>query len=203
MVRRSERDAPKPTKVGKGKNGKPVPSVLTQVPKPPPFGEPDPLRPDPFKVGDRVTVGTQVRIYVITELVQGLATLDDGTLVGVTQLHHAEATAPQTHLGAELRGLRKPALKPEPVRTAAWKWRSDDKCFGILRIRNGDDVACYFVRLLQSRGLVLLTKLEVDRTTDYVCSITPAVHCGCEGYKRHGSCKHIDALQSLKQRKEL
>lgn len=82
----------------------------------------------------------------------------------------------------------------KPTRSVGWRWRSADGLYGILSIRNGNE-SVYFVRRI-AEGVYAFTKLEHRRETTYIVDMDNDL-CGCEGHRKHGHCKHVEALVAM------
>ncbi len=107
------------------------------------------------------------------------------------KLKESKATPPKT-------------VEPEKSsKSVGWRWVQDGPrpAFAILRIVNGDSADYLFQRITSEE--FRLTKLEEDRATSYTVSIGATKRCGCERFRRHQKCKHVDALLSLRKEGKL
>ncbi len=107
------------------------------------------------------------------------------------KLKESKATPPRT------------AEPEKSSKSVGWRWVQDGPrpAFAILRIGNGDSADYLFQRITSEE--FRLTKLEEDRATSYTVSIGAIKRCGCEGFRRHQKCKHVDALVSLRKESKL
>lgn len=95
--------------------------------------------------------------------------------------------------------------KPEG-RVVRWVWRDDGGVFGVLRIKAaGDDQPAasregnhYFVRQLTNHTFLLTKLVSSGQTVTYTVFAGASPVCGCEGWRRRESCKHVDALLALR-----
>jgi hypothetical protein len=119
---------------------------------------------------------------------------------GVIVLQDAKP-APQTAALPQVRSAPATDAAPVPVETAAKSKRKvgirwSNGSFAILYIANGTG-ADYFAEQV-SATIHRLTKLEPGRTTTYTVRLEPA-SCTCDGHKTHQHCKHVEALQALRE----
>lgn len=127
-----------------------------------------------------------------------------GTLLKRVQPATKQTPTAASPLATKLKenGATKPKETP-PTKKIGWRWIQDgDKpSFAILQIVNGDSGDYLFQRLTTEE--FRLTKLEEDRSTSYTVSIGKVKRCGCEGFKRRQTCKHVDALVALRKEGKL
>jgi hypothetical protein len=91
-----------------------------------------------------------------------------------------------------------------PKKSVGWKWQQtgDQARFGILQIVNGDTTGDYLAEYIMP-DIHRLTKLEADRTTSYIVIIGAAPSCGCDGFKHRKTCKHVEALTTMRKEGKL
>jgi hypothetical protein len=108
--------------------------------------------------------------------------------------------APKTSLVEKLKGN---GATP-PKKCVGWKWQQTgaQARFGILQIMNGDTIGDYLAEYIMP-DIHRLTKLEADRTTSYIVIIGAAPSCGCDGFKHRKTCKHVEALTTMRKEGKL
>lgn len=94
--------------------------------------------------------------------------------------------------------------KTQPERLVGFRWRSQDGHYGILRVEKDGEANDYLLTWVSStsaRVAVQLTKLEPSSETRYTVSVLregeQGSKCGCIGHKKHGHCKHVEAVKAL------
>lgn len=93
------------------------------------------------------------------------------------------------------------------TRSVEWRWRSEERMFGILRIKIGTAQFDYFVTK-HGGAVYTLTKLVPGATVTFTCVVPTEEHanhrrCGCDGWKSARTCTHIDALLFLREQHSL
>jgi hypothetical protein len=89
-----------------------------------------------------------------------------------------------------------------PARRVSIRWANG--AFAILSIANGGAPADYLAERIMPR-VHRLTKLEPGRQTSYTVFLANPLDkgqtssCSCEGNRKHGHCKHVEAIVALRE----